>query len=316
MKLVIAFFRLIRWPNLLFIAITQALYYYAIVQPLHGKGIVDLFDHRLLPLLCIASLLIAAAGYIINDYFDLNIDQVNKPGRLIIDKIIKRRWAMAFHLLMSLVAVLIGIYIDIRSGSWWVGLSNLACALLLFGYSVTLKKKLLIGNVLISALTAWVIVVMFFCIYTKSFQCKDCDLQLINAYINRFIRITFLYVAFAFIISLIREVIKDMEDVEGDAKYGCRTMPIAWGIPATKVFIAVWIIVLIGILGTVQFYVLQFGWWWSAVYCVVLIVAPLLWVLFKLYKAQVPKDYRLLSAVVKLVMFTGIMSMLFFKIYS
>src|SRR5438046_2167345 len=101
MKLVIAFFRLIRWPNLLFIAITQALYYYAIIQPLHKKGIANLFDDGLLILLCAASLLIAASGYIINDYFDLNIDLVNKPGKLIIDKMIKRRWAMAFHLLMS-----------------------------------------------------------------------------------------------------------------------------------------------------------------------------------------------------------------------
>jgi 4-hydroxybenzoate polyprenyltransferase len=316
MKLVIAFFRLIRWPNLLFIAITQALYYYAIIEPLTKKNIGISFDLDLFPCLCIASLLIAAAGYIINDYFDLNIDQVNKPSRLIIDKIIKRRWAIAFHLMMSFIAVLIGIYIDIRSGSWWVGLSNLVCALLLFGYSVTLKKKLLAGNILISALTAWVIVVIFFCIYNKGFYCQDCDPRLINAYINRFIRITFLYVAFAFIISLIREVIKDMEDMEGDAKYGCKTMPIVWGIPATKVFTAVWIIVLTGVLGTVQFYVLQFGWWWSAAYCAVLIIAPLLWILYRLYKAQVPKDYRRLSAAVKLVMFTGIMSMLFFKIYS
>ena len=223
---------------------------------------------------------------------------------------------MAFHLLMSFIAVLIGIYIDIRSGTYWVGLSNLGCALLLFGYSVTLKKKLLIGNVLISALTGWVIVVMFFCIYSKGFQCVDCESRLINGYINRFIRISFLYVAFAFIISLIREVIKDLEDMEGDAKYGGRTMPIEWGVPATKVFTAVWIIVLMGVLVTVQFYVLQFGWWWSAVYCVLLIIAPLLWILFELYRAQVPKDYRLLSAAVKFVMFTGIMSMLFFKIYS
>ena len=316
MKLVIAFFRLIRWPNLIFIAITQALYYYAIVAPLNKKGIGILFNPDLFPLLCVASLLIAASGYIINDYFDLNIDLVNKPGRLIIDKIIKRRWAMAFHLMMSFIAILIGVYIDIRSGTFWVGLSNLACVLLLFGYSVTMKKKLLIGNILISALTAWVIVIVFFCIYIKGFSCRNCDPLMIHAYINRFIRITFLYVAFAFIISLIREVIKDMEDMEGDARYKCRTMPIAWGIPATKVFTAVWIIVLIGILGTVQFYVLQFGWWLSAVYCITLIISPLVWILIRLYKAQVPNNYRQLSAAVKIVMFTGILSMIFFKIYS
>ena len=104
--------------------------------------------------------------------------------------------------------------------------------------------------------------------------------------------------------------------MEGDAKYGCKTMPIIWGIPASKVFVAVWIIVLIGTLGIVQFYVLQFGWWGSAVYCFLLIILPLLWILQRLYRAKVSKDYHQLSAVIKMVMFTGILSMLFFKVYS
>ncbi|HMC99302.1 MAG TPA: geranylgeranylglycerol-phosphate geranylgeranyltransferase [Ferruginibacter sp.] len=316
MKLLAAFFRLIRWPNLFFIAVTQLLYYYAIVEPLTKQGIGLNLNRTYFVWLIIASLLIAAAGYIINDYFDLNIDQVNKPSRLNIDKIIKRRWAMLMHLAMSFTAVLIGFYIDYGAGLYWVGLSNLGCVLLLFGYSVALKKKFLIGNVLISAMTAWVIVVVFFCFYNKYFFCLGCDKAMINTQINRFIRITFLYVSFAFIISLIREVIKDMEDMEGDAKYGCKTMPIVWGIPATKVFTAVWIIVLVGILATVQVYVLQFGWWWSTLYCVLLIIAPLLWILYQLYHAKVATDYKRLSAAVKLVMFTGIMSMWFFKLYA
>ena len=129
-------------------------------------------------------------------------------------------------------------------------------------------------------------------------------------------RISFLYAGFAFVISLIREVVKDMEDIEGDKKYGCKTIPIAWGIPASKVFVAVWLVVLIGMISIVQIYVWQLGWYWSAAYSIVLIIAPLLWILRKLQQAQVPKDYHQLSTVIKLVMLAGLLSMFFFKIYS
>ena len=104
--------------------------------------------------------------------------------------------------------------------------------------------------------------------------------------------------------------------MDGDARYGCRTIPIAWGIPASKVFVAVWLVVLIGMISIVQFYVLQFGWVWSAVYCIAFIILPLIWILRKLFLAQAPKDYHHLSNVIKLVMLTGLLSMIFFKIYS
>jgi 4-hydroxybenzoate polyprenyltransferase len=315
MKLITAFLRLVRWPNLVMIAVTQVLFYFSLVQPLYEKGINSHFEKLHFLLLIIASVLIAAAGYIINDYFDLNIDLVNKPGRMVIDKIIKRRWAIVLHLFFSFTAVIISFYIDLNSVTFWLGISNIICAFLLFGYSISLKKKLLWGNILISALTAWVVIVCFLCYY-NSFYCNGCDRTFLELYNNRFIRISFLYAGFAFVISLIREVVKDLEDIEGDIKYGCKTMPITWGIPASKVFVAVWMVVLTGMIGIVQFYVLQFGWIWSTVYCIVLIIVPLVWILQKLFKAQVPKDFRRLSTVIKFAMFTGLLSMIFFKIYS
>ncbi len=109
-----------------------------------------------------------------------------------------------------------------------------------------------------------------------------------------------------------------MEDVEGDRKYGCKTMPIVWGLNASKVFVAVWLIVLIAALAIVQFYVLQFGWlfWISALYCTIFIIVPLLWIFRKLFRAQSPQDFHQLSSVVKIVMLTGILSMVFFKVYA
>lgn len=317
MKLIIAFLRLIRWPNLVIIAATQMLFYFTMIYPFYGTAghIFNPFNRTYFLLLVFSSLLIAAAGNIINDYFDLNIDEINKPEKKIIDKHIKRRWAIVLHIIFSATAVLIGFYIDYKTPVFWLGLSNLGCAFLLFAYSISLKKKLLIGNIVVSLLTAWVILVCFLCYY-RSLGCTNCDPVEWQAELGRFVRISFLYAAFAFVISLIREVVKDMEDMTGDARYGCRTIPIAWGIPASKVFVAVWLVVLIGMITVVQIYVLQFGWIWSAVYSVSLIILPLLWILRKLFTAQMPKDYRQLSHVIKLVMITGLLSMIFFKIYS
>lgn len=314
MRVIPAFLRLVRLPNLFFIALTQFLFYYCIVLRFKTPPVDSVFPIQGFYLLVIASVLIAAAGYIINDYFDINIDQVNKPGRQVVEKIIKRRWAMVWHIVLSLTGVGICFYVDYHYPGHWMTVFNFICVLLLFGYSVTLKKKLLIGNVLISALTAWVIIVIYLC-YLYRFYPTTPGTELDPNINIRFTRLALLYAGFAFIISLIREIIKDMEDREGDERYGCRTMPIVWGIPASKVFVGVWIVVLASLLAVLQFYVLQFNWWWSAAYCVALIIIPLLWLLRKLYLAKTVADYHLLSLVVKGIMLTGILSMLFFKMY-
>ncbi|MEO6251748.1 MAG: geranylgeranylglycerol-phosphate geranylgeranyltransferase [Ferruginibacter sp.] len=318
MKLISAFLRLVRWPNLVMIAVTQLLFKLTFVHPFSSRSEEEVFtsfggNHFLM--LMVSSLLIAAAGNIINDYFDLNIDEINKPEKKIIDKWIKRRWAIVIHIVFSVTGILLGFYVDSQTPVFWLGFSNTICVVLLFAYSISLKKKLLVGNVLISLLTAWVILVCFLCYY-RSLGCNRCEPSEWQAELYRFMRISFLYAGFAFVISLIREVVKDMEDIEGDKRYGCKTIPIAWGIPASKVFVAVWLIVLIGTIAIVQFYVLQFGWYWSAIYCIALIIAPLVWVLWKLYQAQVPKDYHQLSTTIKFVMMAGLLSMIFFKIYS
>jgi 4-hydroxybenzoate polyprenyltransferase len=130
---------------------------------------------------------------------------------------------------------------------------------------------------------------------------------------TRTFRFAFLYAGFAFIISLIREVVKDIEDMPGDAKYGCHTMPIVWGVHVAKVFISTWFVVLIASLGIIQFYVLQFRWWWSALYCFVMIILPLLYTFRKLFVARTTQDFHKLSSLIKLVMLTGILSMILFR---
>jgi 4-hydroxybenzoate polyprenyltransferase len=294
-----------------FIALTQLLFEYCIYQRIYGYSWNNAVETRQFLFLVTASVLIAAAGYIINDYFDLNIDQVNKPGKVVVNVLITRRWVIFWHMFLSLLGLFFTVSALPIAEYWYLVLGNLASIILLWFYSTTFKKQLLIGNVLISLLTAWVIGIIFFSKYLLRIN----TLLEVDRSQVRFFRLTVLYASFAFIISLIREVIKDMEDMDGDRKYGCRTMPIIWGMNASKVFVAVWIIVLVSALTILQFYVLPFGWWMSALYCLLFIIGPLVWILLKLFKAQSAEDFHRLSTVIKLVMFTGILSMLFFRIY-
>ena len=309
MRLIAAFLKMIRLRNLLFIALTQLLFQFCIYYPLY-EGNIPADDNSRFTLLVFASLLIAAAGYIINDYFDINIDEVNKPERMVVDKVINRRWAIAWHFILSIAGILLTMLALPVRDKWYLVLGNIFCVVMLWFYSTTFKRKLLIGNIAISILTAWTILLIFF----SKVSVSDA-FGAAHPGQPKLFRFAFLYAGFAFIISLIREAVKDIEDMPGDARYGCRTMPIVWGANAAKVYIAVWMIILISMLVIVQVYVLQFQWWWAVVYCILMIIVPLLYIFLKLFKASSVQEYHKLSSWTKLVMFTGILSMVFFYFY-
>jgi 4-hydroxybenzoate polyprenyltransferase and related prenyltransferases len=304
MKLIGAFFQLIRWQNLLFIALNQLLYYYCIYLPL-----IHIDRYKQLFWLLSASILIAAAGYIINDYFDLNIDLINKPNKNVFGKRINRRWAIIWHFILSFLGI-IATALAVGIGKWYLIAANIGCVVLLWVYSTSFKKRLLIGNVIISLLTSWTLLILFF-----AFTEPRHAFAVTEPVIVRLFRISFLYAGFAFIISLIREAIKDMEDMEGDTRYGCKTLPIVAGIRSTKVYVTVWNIVLLGSVSVLQLYIMQFGWWFAIIYSILFIIIPLVMLQQKLFNAFKPKEFSYLSNLSKLIMLSGILSMIFFKIY-
>jgi 4-hydroxybenzoate polyprenyltransferase len=303
---------MMRWQNLLFIAITQLLFHYCILQPnLEAISMQPQVSDKYLCLIIIASICIAGGGNIINDYFDINIDQVNKPAKMVVQKIISRHWAILFHLLITLAGITLSGYVAFKT-SPIIFFANILCSFLLWVYSTSFKKKLLSGNIIIAGLTAWTVLVLYFTINTLLFNTTEVSAKFIVG-LSRIYKFAALYAGFAFIISLIREVVKDIEDMSGDAKYQCKTMPIMWGIPATKVFVGVWLTVLIGSLVILQLYVLQIGWWGSALYSFVLVIFPLVWILKRFYKAHTTAEYHTISNLIKLVMLTGICSILLMK---
>lgn len=304
MRLLTAFLKLVRWPNLIFIVLTQVLFYYCIYLPLYNTP-----QTNLVSWLIVASVCIAAAGYIINDYFDLNIDQINKPDKNVLNSVVSRRWAIVWHLALSLFGIAATIK-AVGLGKWYLVIANVICVALLWFYSTSLKRQLLIGNIVISLLAAWTVLILFFAQvpFGEAFRSK-------NETTLKFFRLAFLYGGFAFIISLVREAIKDIEDREGDSHYGCNTLPIFAGTRTTKIYTGIWIVVLIAALIILQLYILQFGWLFAVLYSIAFIIAPLIYLLMQLAKAQTIKEFARLSALTKLIMLTGILSMFFFRLY-
>lgn len=314
MNLFSAFIRLIRYPNLLFIALTQVLFYFCIVIPHHenNPGSTITLTITKLVLLVVASVLIAGAGYVINDYFDLNIDRINKPERLVVEKLIKRRWAILWHFCLSAAGLLISVYLSWKTRNPLVGIFNFLSIVLLWFYSTNFKRQVLIGNVIISLLTAWVVLVIYVC-EAKFNLSRQAEAQL--NFLTSIYKMAVVYGGFAFIISLVREVVKDIEDMEGDMRYQCKTLPIVWGMPSSKMFVAVWLIVLIVTILILQLYAFQLQWWWMILYNCLLILLPLIIILSKLIRAKTSKDFGSISTMIKGVMFAGIVSMIFFKFY-
>ena len=315
MKKMAGFFQLIRYPNLVFIAITQVLFYFCIVEPhyVNLKVIGPRLNHDYMFMLVIASVLIAAAGYIINDYFDINIDRINKPDKMVVDKLIGRRWAMVLHLFLSLSGLAITAYISLKLQNVFLFLFNLLSVFLLWFYSTTLKRKLLSGNIIISLLTAWVVLVLYF---SELYWPIGNILPNSNIAVLSIYKLAVVYGGFAFVVSLIREIIKDMEDQDGDRKNNCKTMPIVWGNHTAKIFVSVWIIVLLAMLLAMLIYALFNAWFLFFAYVLILLVFPLIKLLRKLKNASSPPDFHSLSSDVKRIMFFGILSMGIYFYYN
>lgn len=300
-----SFFLLIRWPNLLFIGLTQSLFIYFVLNPILIQGnIVPVLKGTAGILFIVASVLITAGGYIINDYFDANKDLINRPDSIVIGKYIHRHWAIACHGLLSAIGVCIGFYLDFTTPTLLLGPINFACTALLFVYSISLKKTPIAGNVLISLLTAWTIYSCTWCNTATLLR----DSTLVD--MAKITRLTLMYGGFAFILSMIREAVKDMEDVDTDRKVNYYTMPIVWGMNASKVFIWVWMIVMTGLLLSMLFYLLVSQRWIPGSYCLIFVILPYLNLMKKFSSARSMEQYHRVRSQIKWIMLMGILSML------
>lgn len=274
------FLRLVRVQNLLIVVLTQ---YVARVYLVGGSRLTvwTLLTDVNQGLLSLSTVCIAAAGYIINDYFDIKIDIVNKPERVVIGRYLKRRVAIGAHQFLNVLGCLIGLYL-----SRWVFVLDVVSVSLLWFYSAYFKRQPFVGNLIVSFLTAL-------------------SLLVLALYYRQHTNLILGYALFSFCLTLVREIIKDMEDVKGDARFGCRTLPIIWGLRRTKyllyMLIASFITALFVIadsLGSARL-----GW----IFMILLI--PTAWLVYRLVLADTRRDFGYLSNLCKLIMLMGVISM-------
>jgi len=306
---IMTFFKLIRYPNLLFVALTQYLLHYLLLKPLMEFAGLELsLNHLDFALLVLSTVCIAGAGYAINDYFDVQSDLINKPEKTYVDKGVHRRKAMLIHQVLTALGVLLGFYVALRIHHFRLGLIQPIVAGMLWFYSTGYKKQPLLGNLLVALLTGLVVLLVPLYephIFSPYFNTLELET---SATLFKFF---FIYFAFAFLLSLLREIVKDMEDEDGDSLAGCRTLPIIWGHRNTKTLLWILMAGVMGLLIFCQVYWAKQHFPIVSVYIYVLIQQPILLGMYWLSKATQKRDFSRLSNLFKLTMLMGILSIPF-----
>lgn len=312
----IAFLKLIRWPNLLIIILTMVLMRYGILEPVLSRIEVTLYSiagtekymmlqmHWLdFAMLVTATVLISAGGYVINDYFDIKTDLINK-GQVIVGTKIPRRKAMMIHNIFNIIGVGAGFYISWKAGYLWMGALFLLVSGLLYFYSASYKRQFLVGNIIVAVLTGMVPMLVVIFEAPSLFEYYS-----INAVKLPELGILFYWIGgfaiFAFLTTLTREIIKDIEDFEGDVAYGRNTVPVVIGILSSKIVVVSLIIATLTLLYLVWYFFISDIVTLS--YLTLAVALPLIFVLYQLIISKSRTELHSASRIMKIVMISGIL---------
>ena len=305
------------------VGLTMVLMRYAVLEPLVSKiGVVlrhndsqeiamrmqfPLYDFILLVL---ATMLITAGGYVINDYFDIKTDLINR-GKVIVGTKIPRRTAMMWHLILNAAGILIGFYISWRANYFMLGSLFLIVSGLLYFYSASYKRQFLIGNLIVAVLTAAVPMLVAIYEWPAMYQFYAAN-AIEQPEIDFVLYWPGAFAVFAFLTTLTREIIKDIEDFEGDIAYGRNTVPVVLGINNSKFAAASLIIITIILLYVAwYFYVRDLI---TLTYISATIVIPLLFVAFRLKRSDSRENLHNASNLMKLIMLSGVLYAVVVKI--
>lgn len=307
-----AILRLVRLPNLLIVALTQYLIYGWLLRPAFaGHGIPVTLSSEQFWLLALSTVLASAGGYIINDLVDVRADAENRPTRQLIGRHIPRRTAWWLYFSLNLAGFLVALYLALALGKLHLLWLFPAAAVLLLGYSTHLKRLPLLGNLLIALFCAAVAGLVWLAEWGGFAELRE---QAPSA-AAQVAAILLWYLAFAFLSTLYRELVKDMEDIKGDAVMGCRTLPIVLGMGGAK-----WVTGAagLGLFTLLALMPLQQGSGFEAAhwaFWAVGLLLPLALSLYALFRAQDKAAFHRLSQVAKLVMLSGLLFLLLLVLY-
>jgi 4-hydroxybenzoate polyprenyltransferase len=314
-RLALPFLKLIRWPNLLIVIVTQCLVMYAVIGRVYAAyGIEPALGPLLFFILVSATVIIAAAGYIINDYFDLRTDRINKPESVVIGRYFPRRMAIKLHIVLNSIAIAAGFYLSLVAGSYRLWLIFPLMTILLWFYSERYKKRVLYGNIAVAFMSAMVVLVVWL---FEFFALRQQPGKFMTVYtqIGLISQVVFAYALFAFLLTLLRELIKDAEDVEGDAATGCQTLPVVFGI-RYSVNLALGLLIVTLLLALAGCYVLyETSRLVPAFYFLIMVAVPVLYLIRQVAGAIAREQYHRISKLVKILILSGILGLFILSFY-
>ena len=294
------YLKLIRFQNLVVMVLIQYLIRFTLIIPKYGKE--HVLSEFYFALLLFSILLIVAAGYTINDYFDIKVDIENKDENVIVGRTIKRRIALVIHFILTSVGLILGFYITYKINQLVISIILITCAYILWIYNLKLKRIFFLANLIVAGLSA---------IFVTSIAIIEILLNYNHkASIDNITTLTVI-ATLAFILSLMHEIIKDLRTMEGDKKYKIRTLPTVWGLLKTKEFLKWLSIITAFIISVIA--ITKFKTNLTALsYAFIFLMGPLFLLNIWVFKAQDRIDYERISKLNKFIVFTGIMSLLFF----
>jgi 4-hydroxybenzoate polyprenyltransferase len=296
------YLKLIRYQNLLLLAFMQLIFRYGFLK--FQDIFLSLADWQY-GLLVVSTILIAAAGYIINDIMDQETDYENKPESVIVGKSISEKVAYNLYFILNITGVGIGYYLaNVIHKPSFAGAFIIISATL-YMYATSLKQMLMIGNVIVALLLSFsVLIIGLFDLLPATYDGNQAEMGVIFS-------ILIDYAVFAFIINFIREIIKDMEDVDGDYNQGMSTLPIAIGIKQTsKIVSGLSIVATLILLWYINCNLMESKLYYAVIYGLLLLVGPMIFIAVKVWNAKSKNEFDLLSTVLKWVIFFGILSIL------
>ena len=295
-------FYMLRLPNLLIIALTFCMLRYLVFIPVYSaNSIVPGMGSLNFIIMVCATMIIAVAGYIINDYFDVTTDRVNKPEKQYIGKQVTTGTALAIVILMSCMAIGLSGWLSFSMKSMWPGILLLTALVVAWWYATRLKRSFVWGNLAVACMSAGTLGMA----WLLEWQVSDANAEAKLLVTKVVIAIG----VFAFLLSLMREIVKDMEDVEGDKLGGCRSIPIVKGIIFTKTLLMIFTVFTFILLIIAQVSLVAFGKWAAVVWLTLAVEMPLIAFATALAKAQDKHDYHKASILLKMIMLGGIMTM-------
>jgi 4-hydroxybenzoate polyprenyltransferase len=306
-----AWLRLIRWPNLIIIALTQFAAWWCVIWPFQKPEVLTPLNFLLI---CLSTILIAAGGYIINDYFDIRIDVINKPDKVILERDIPRRLAIIVHSVLTVVALLLAAFVALPAGHPEWLLVQVLCSIMLWRYSTTWKRQFVIGNLIVAVMTALTVLVLI--VYEPSiFKLRSAPALMYKGkffWIINPVYVLFGFAFFAFTLTWMREIVKDMEDFKGDEAEGCITMPIKWGLLRSSRFVQMLAVITLLVLAysSYRIWSLDFHDLDLVLYInLVMIPALSVWA-FRLPAKATMQHYHQSSRQLKLIMVLGVIALL------